>query len=67
MRVVKVGHVRVKCGHPPPERSEIVPCHLIETFLVNPFPGMIALLTFGLANRMGFAVKAQGFNDSTSR
>jgi hypothetical protein len=27
----------------PPERPEIVPCHLIATFLVNPFPGLIAL------------------------
>jgi hypothetical protein len=40
---VKVDQVRVIRDRPPPGRSEIVPCLLIATFLVNPFPNLIAV------------------------
>ena len=40
---MKVDCVRAKCGRPPPERSEIVPCLLIATFLVDAFAGLIAV------------------------
>jgi hypothetical protein len=42
-RGVKADHVRVIRNRPPPERSEIAPCLLIAIFLVNPFPGLIAV------------------------
>ena len=40
---MKVDQVRVIRDRPPPERSEIVPYLLIATFLVNPFPSLIAV------------------------
>ena len=40
---MKADHVRVIRDRPPPERSEIVPRLLIATFLVNPFPNLIAV------------------------
>ena len=40
---MKVDRVRVIRVSPPPERSESIPCLLVATFLVNPFPNLIAV------------------------
>jgi len=37
---------------PPPERSEIVPCLLIATFLVNLFPNLIAVQNFRSSKKL---------------